>query len=129
MECFPHSDRTRLEAGRDKTGAKGRHPIHSAVESMARERAMDAKSKIDLYETNPHMALDVAVEIVAIGIAKATRAWHDAEQRGDDEGVRKWHAEFRRLVEIRDELYDGNEKTIQAVLDEATTETQEETAG
>lgn len=90
---------------------------------------MEAKPKMDLYETNLHMALDVAVEITSIGIARATRAWYEAEQRGDDEGVRKWNAEFLRLVEIRNELYDGNEKTIRAVLDEATTKTQEDTAG
>ena len=80
---------------------------------------MDVATKWNLFETNPHMALDVAVEIMSVRIAKAVNKWYDADKGGDTENAKRLHDEVLRLMGIRDELYRGNEDVLRKVLDEA----------
>lgn len=77
---------------------------------------------------NPHMMLDVAVEIVAHDMAEACRRWHDAEQHGDDDEAAKWHDEMLRLVGVRDDLYQGKEGLVESILEEARRRHQESLA-
>lgn len=80
---------------------------------------MDMKTKMSLFETNPHMALDVAVEIIGVRIARAMNAWSDAENTGNAEDAERRHDELLRLMKVRDDLYRGDEETLRMVLEKA----------
>lgn len=80
---------------------------------------MDMKTKMSLFETNPYMALDVAVEITGVRIAKAMNAWRDAEKTGNAEDAERRNDELLRLMKVRDDLYRGDEETLRMVLEEA----------
>ena len=77
---------------------------------------------------NPHMMLDVAVEIVAHDTAQACRRRREAEDRRDDAEATRWRDETIRLIGIRDDLYRGKEGLVESILAEARRKHQEELA-
>lgn len=76
--------------------------------------------------SDPFVALDVAIEIVAHDTADTYRHWQEAQEGDDREAEEEWHRKLIRLLNVREELYRGNKDVLRRVLEDALEKRQSE---